>query len=64
MFCRYNKYLLEKAVTRTNVIYGGKLPDVKNVLFVNGKQDPWHALSVLKDLNEFSPSILVDGKKK
>ena len=44
-------------------MYGGKLPDVKNVLFVNGNVDPWHVLSVLEDLNESSPSILIDGNK-
>ncbi|XP_033217325.1 putative serine protease K12H4.7 [Belonocnema kinseyi] len=57
----YDKILLDKGVRRTNVMYGGKLPDVKNVLFVNGNIDPWHALSVLNDLNESSPSILIDG---
>lgn len=45
-------------------MYGGKMPDVRNVLFVNGNRDPWHALSVLEDLNDSSPSILIDGKHK
>lgn len=50
-------------MNRTNIVYGGSIPDVKNVIFVNGDVDPWHALSVLKDLNEGSPAILINGKQ-
>ena len=35
-----------KAVDHVNVRYGGKKPNVTNVAFMNGKTDPWHALSV------------------
>ena len=52
---------MDYGVTRTNIVYGGKIPDVKNVIFVNGDIDPWHALSVLQDLNEDSPAILIRG---
>ena len=48
---------------RTNIVYGGKNPAVTNVIFVNGNLDPWHSLSVLEDLNESSPAILIDGNK-
>ncbi|XP_046606656.1 thymus-specific serine protease-like [Neodiprion virginianus] len=57
----YNEYLLDSAVTRTNIVYGGLKPEVTNVIFTNGDLDPWHALSVLEDLNESSPAILVMG---
>lgn len=42
-------------------MYGGQLPDLTNVIFTNGDIDPWHSLSVLKDLNAFSPAIVIKG---
>ena len=42
-------------------MYGGLRPDLQNVIFTNGDVDPWHTLSVLKDLNAFSPAILIKG---
>ncbi|KAF7988522.1 hypothetical protein HCN44_001095 [Aphidius gifuensis] len=61
----YGKYfdidLLNKSVRRTNVMYGGNKPDVKNVVFINGDVDPWHKLSVLKNLNDYSPAFLIKG---
>ncbi|XP_076286949.1 putative serine protease K12H4.7 isoform X2 [Lasioglossum baleicum] len=52
---------LDTRVRRTNLMYGGLRPDLRNVIFTNGNIDPWHALSVLQDLNRFSPAILIDG---
>ncbi|XP_051166527.1 putative serine protease K12H4.7 [Leptopilina boulardi] len=57
----YTKILLSEGIKRTNVMYGGRIPDVQNVLFVNGNIDPWHALSILDNLNEASPSIFING---
>lgn len=42
-------------------MYGGQLPDLRNVLFTNGDSDPWHSLSVLEDLNDFTPAIVIKG---
>ncbi|XP_012223424.1 putative serine protease K12H4.7 [Linepithema humile] len=56
-----NKKILDSRVKRTNIMYGGQLPDLRNVIFTNGDIDPWHALSVLKDLNTFSPAIFING---
>jgi len=39
------------------------LPYVQNVIFTNGDMDPWHLLSVLKDLNDFSPAIVIKGRQ-
>lgn len=52
---------LDTRVRRTNLMYGGLRPDLRNVIFTNGNIDPWHALSVLRDLNGFSPAILING---
>lgn len=57
----YNGTYLKKRVMRTNLIYGGYKPDISNVIFTNGDIDPWHKLSVLNDLNESTPSILMKG---
>lgn len=43
------------------MIYGGYKPEVSNVIFTNGDVDPWHKLSVLLDLNESTPAILIKG---
>lgn len=42
-------------------MYGGQLPDLTNVIFTNGDIDPWHSLSVLENLNAFSPAIVIKG---
>ncbi|XP_020290763.1 putative serine protease K12H4.7 [Pseudomyrmex gracilis] len=57
----YDETILNSRVRRTNIMYGGRLPDLTNVIFTNGDIDPWHALSVLDDLNAFSPAILIKG---
>lgn len=57
----YNDNILNSRVRRTNIMYGGQLPDLTNVIFTNGDIDPWHSLSVLKDLNAFSPAIVIKG---
>ncbi|EFN80400.1 putative serine protease K12H4.7 [Harpegnathos saltator] len=57
----YNEKLLDSRVKRTNMMYGGQRPDLTNVIFTNGDIDPWHALSVLEDLNAYAPAILING---
>ncbi|XP_011160112.1 putative serine protease K12H4.7 [Solenopsis invicta] len=52
---------LDSRVKRTNIMYGGQVPDLRNVIFTNGNIDPWHSLSVLHDLNAFSPAIFING---
>lgn len=57
----YDEKILDSRVRRTNIMYGGWLPDLRNVVFTNGDNDPWHALSVLENLNDFSPAIVIKG---
>jgi len=57
----YNDKMVNKGVERTNTVFGDWNPDVENVLFVNGKIDPWHSLSVLEDVNDRSPAILISS---
>ncbi|XP_048515366.1 thymus-specific serine protease-like [Athalia rosae] len=55
----YTPALLESAVKRTNIVYGGNNPDVRNIIFANGDLDPWHVLSVLEDVGHSAPAIVV-----
>ncbi|XP_011866150.1 PREDICTED: putative serine protease K12H4.7 [Vollenhovia emeryi] len=57
----YNEKILGTRVRRTNIMYGGKLPDLRNVIFTNGDLDPWHPLSVIDELNASSPVIFMKG---
>ncbi|XP_060833101.1 putative serine protease K12H4.7 [Bombus pascuorum] len=57
----YGNRFLYTRIARTNTMYGGLRPDLQNVIFTNGDIDPWHVLSVLQDLNESSPAILIKG---
>ncbi|KOC61505.1 Putative serine protease K12H4.7 [Habropoda laboriosa] len=57
----YDNDFLNTRVERTNIMYGGVRPDLRNVIFTNGDVDPWHALSVLQDLNPSSLAILIKG---
>lgn len=57
----YGNRFLYTRIGRTNTMYGGLRPDLQNVIFTNGDVDPWHALSVLQDLNGYSPAILIKG---
>jgi len=46
----------------TNAYYGGKNPKgATNILFVNGSLDPWHALSVVKDIDNTLKAIYIEG---
>ncbi|XP_035739190.1 thymus-specific serine protease-like [Vespa mandarinia] len=57
----YDGNFLKLRIERTNLIYGGYKPDITHVIFTNGDLDPWHKLSVLLDLNESTPAILIKG---
>ena len=57
----FNHEMLANNVANTNIEYGGFQPSVSNVVFVHGSIDPWHAMGVLEDLNEFAPAIFITG---
>ncbi|XP_015125194.1 thymus-specific serine protease [Diachasma alloeum] len=57
----YNEGIVKKSVRRTNIMYGADLPDVDRIIFTNGDVDPWHALSVLKDINKEASAIFIKG---
>lgn len=48
-------------VNFTNEYYGSDHPKNGRVLFINGSIDPWHYLSVLKNLGGNETAIFIDG---
>ncbi|CAG2108608.1 unnamed protein product [Medioppia subpectinata] len=52
---------IQKSVDRTNAYYGGLKPKVTNVVFPNGSLDPYHALSVLHDLNNSTKAVVIEN---
>ncbi|CAG2162365.1 unnamed protein product [Oppiella nova] len=53
---------IQKAVDTTNTYYGGRQPNVTNVVFPNGSLDPYHALGVLHDLNNSTKAVMISGQ--
>lgn len=51
--------LIEQSIARTNIRYGGFNLSLTNVYFTNGDLDPWHPMSLLEDLNESTPSVML-----
>jgi serine protease 16 len=58
----FASYEVNKRIQFSNDYYGGNYTQGSRILFVNGEIDPWHALSVQKDLQDDQTSILIpDG---
>jgi hypothetical protein len=55
----YGEARVERGVKETNNMYGGLKPNVSNVVFFNGGLDPWSKLSVLQDISEHTPAIVI-----
>ncbi|XP_068085052.1 putative serine protease K12H4.7 [Anabrus simplex] len=52
---------LEDNIRKTNLRYGGKTPNVTNVVFMHGSNDPWHPLGVLWDLSSSARAFVFQG---
>ena len=57
----FDKKSVEENIDTTNVEYGGINPDINNIVFVHGSDDPWHTLGVIEDLNESATAIFNPG---
>lgn len=58
---KYNMSFLNRAIERTNTLYGALDIEVSNVIFVQGSVDPWHALGITKTINQGAPAIYIKG---
>ncbi|XP_067875185.1 thymus-specific serine protease [Heterodontus francisci] len=52
---------VQSAVNFTNDYYGADHPASSRIIFVNGDIDPWHALSVLKNLSCSEVALVING---
>lgn len=50
------------AIFRSNANYGALDPETTNVIYVHGSIDPWHALGLVKSVNDRMPAIYIEGK--
>ncbi|EZA47726.1 Putative serine protease K12H4.7 [Ooceraea biroi] len=57
----FNKNLVETAISRWNIFYGGLDLRVTNVVFVHGSVDPWHVLGMTHSSNPRAPAIFING---
>lgn len=55
----FNMNRTDEGVIRANNLYGGRMPNVTNVVFVNGGLDPWSRLSVLEDISYEAPAEII-----
>jgi len=56
-----NETVLNNAIKFTNANYGGLGVKVSRIIFPNGSIDPWHALSVTKDLSPEAIALFING---
>ncbi|XP_054157915.1 putative serine protease K12H4.7 [Oppia nitens] len=56
---QFTPQFIQKAIDRFNDNYGGFKLNVTNVVFPNGAVDPYHELSIVKDLNNSTRAILM-----
>jgi hypothetical protein len=62
VFFSINHEKIQSNVERTNIIYGGKNPSVRNVYSVHGELDPWRPPGVQEDINVHSPTTICPSK--
>lgn len=62
--CRYDSDFLSESIEATNDFYGALKPQTKNVLYVHGSIDPWHALGLVNSTNSALPTIYIEGESK
>jgi len=53
--------LVHQRIDFTNVYYGGRHTKQTRILFVNGKIDPWHALSLTENPGHDQATIFIPG---
>lgn len=51
---------VSSAVNHTNSVYGGRNVTGSNIVFPNGSIDPWHALSIVKDVRSLK-ALFING---
>jgi hypothetical protein len=60
-YYRFTREVTEEGLARTNLIYGGRTPDVTRVVYSHGSLDPWHPYGILQDLGPDAPVVMMNG---
>lgn len=55
----YSPPNIQQNVDRTNTMYRGRNPNVRNVYSTHGEFDPWHTMGVQEDINLYSPTVVL-----
>ena len=50
---------MQQQIDFTNVMFGALNPSVTNVYSTQGQIDPWRAMGMQEDINEFSPTRIL-----
>ncbi|KAF4517838.1 hypothetical protein B566_EDAN008780 [Ephemera danica] len=58
----FTREVNEAGLERTNLLYGGRTPDVTRVIYTHGSLDPWHPFGILQDLGPDTPVIMMNGE--
>ena len=59
---KFDKKFVQKQIAQTNFLFGGKEPEVTNVVFVHGSIDPWSAMGRTEPWpNDDVDVIIVEG---
>ncbi|XP_059473028.1 thymus-specific serine protease-like [Neocloeon triangulifer] len=56
---QFSQAILEAGVARTNLEYGGKIPDVTRAIFTHGSFDGWTKVAAEADINADAPVIVI-----
>ncbi|CAB3379670.1 Hypothetical predicted protein [Cloeon dipterum] len=57
----FTRERLEAGVERTNLLYGGKQPDVTRVVYTVGSLDPFNPVQMSEEPNVDAPVIIIQG---
>lgn len=60
--CSFTSDIINEGVSRTNLLFGQRKPEITKVVSVYGTMDPSHRLGVLSDINDHAPAIVVTGR--
>ncbi|XP_059468622.1 putative serine protease K12H4.7 [Neocloeon triangulifer] len=57
----FTRERLEAGVARTNLLYGGKKPNVSRVVYTVGSLDPFNPVQMSEEPNPDAPLIIIEG---
>lgn len=56
---QFDRSTLDANTRRINLIFGGKNPNVKNILYTHGEIDPWSVTGILETLSPDAEVMII-----